>query len=409
MSVDLTLPASSSPTIDPYKDLPDPLLPFAVFVHVELGDNSEEELARIEEACNSQTEGATSVLRAPRHDFAGQPLRAALTEHLDSLIATRRFDPFHFVAVVDKNWRETDLVIVTMDDGTGDEEEDGDRAYQIDQLRVPAQDVGLVLVNLQISNVDWADYKEEYGGDDDQGDDGDDDGNQDPSTETPEDDSINKPFDSSQTDEEYSDGASTTPRYLDYYIGFFAIPGIDFETVMWELHPCWGPRIPIPELGCRPQGHVTAGSTQAEAVAQAKRIWPLRCRNNPQLHRGMFLIVDTPDYHMEGVLLVKTDWEEKAEGADNPDKKSIAELAALGEAAATDTQRLPIASATTMTLFNEIKEGYRPWKHTQHTFLAYAGPRIKYPLEYLAAVDKSFQQRKSGSQRFLDKTVQHPP
>ncbi|KAK8876827.1 hypothetical protein PGQ11_001773 [Apiospora arundinis] len=394
MSVDLTLPASSSPAIDPYKDLPDPLLPFALFVHIEL--SASDELASIEEACNSQTEGATNVHRAPRHDLSGLPLRAALNEHFN-LVSTRRFDPFYFVAVVDENWRETGLVIVTMDDGTSDE--DDDHTCQIDQLRVPAKDVGLVLVNLQIANADWADFKDEYGSDD-QG--GGDDGNQGPSMEKPG-DSI-KPFDSFQTDEEYSDGASSTLRSLDYYIGFFAIPGIDFETVMRELHPSWGPRVPTSELGCRPEGRVSAGG-QAEVVAQAKRTYPLRCRNNPQLHRGMFLIVDTPDYHEDGVLLVKTDWDEKA-GADNKDK-TMAELAALGEAAATDTQRLPFANATTMTLFNEIKAGYRPWKHTHKTFLTYAGPRTKYPSEYLAAVDKSFKRRKSGSQRFLEKNVQH--
>ncbi|KAK7995740.1 hypothetical protein PG991_015207 [Apiospora marii] len=408
MSVDLTLPASSSPTIDPYKHLPDPLLPFALFVHVELGDG-EEELARIEAACNSQTDGDDNVRRAPRHDFAGQPLRAALAEHLDNLIATRRFDPFYFVAVVDENWRETGLVIVTMDDGTGDDDDDdgGDHACRIDQLRVPAEEVGLILVNLQIANADWADYKEEYGGDD-QGDNGDDDDDdQGPSTtEKPEDDpSTDKPFDSPQTDEEYSDGASSTLRNLDYYIGFFAVPGIDFETVMRELHPCWGPRVPTPELGCRPEGRVPAGS-QAKAVARAKRTWPLRCRNNPRLYRGMFLIVDTPDYQENGVLLVKTDWDEKA-GAHDKDQ-TTAELAALGEAAATDTQRLPFANATTMTLFNEIKAGYRPWKHTHHTFLAYAGPQTEYPAEYLAALDKSFKRRKSSSQRFLEKKVQYP-
>ncbi|KAK8062833.1 hypothetical protein PG997_014930 [Apiospora hydei] len=145
MSVNLTLPASSSPAIDPYKDLPDPLLPFALFVHVELSDS--EELARIEEAFNSQSEGATNVQRAPRHDLSGQPLRAALTEHLDNLVSTRRFDPFYFVAVVDEDWRETGVIIVTMDDGTGDED-DNDHVCKIDQLRVPAEDAGLILVNL---------------------------------------------------------------------------------------------------------------------------------------------------------------------------------------------------------------------------------------------------------------------
>ena len=180
MSVDLTLPASSSPAIDPYKTLPDPLLPFALFVHIELEDG-EEELARIEEACNRQTEGDANVRRAPRHDFPGQPLRAALAEHLENLIATRRFDPFYFVAVVDGNWREAGVIIVTMDDGAGDDDEDEDdddgshRACQIDQMRVPAEEAGLILVNLQISNVDWAEYKEEYGGDDEQGAGGEDD------------------------------------------------------------------------------------------------------------------------------------------------------------------------------------------------------------------------------------------
>lgn len=76
MSVGLTLPATSSPAMDPYKDLPDPLLPFALFVHAALGD--EEEMANIEETSNSQSEGATPVRRAPHRDLAGRPLRGAL-------------------------------------------------------------------------------------------------------------------------------------------------------------------------------------------------------------------------------------------------------------------------------------------------------------------------------------------
>ncbi|KAK8103481.1 uncharacterized protein PG998_010514 [Apiospora kogelbergensis] len=373
MAVDLTLPASSSPAIDPYKDLPDPLLPFALFVHVELRDD--EELASIEEACNSESDGATPVQRAPHYDFSGQPLRAALRKHLD-------------------DWRKEGVVVVTMDDGTDDE------VCQIDQLRVPVKDAGLMLVNLQIANADWADFKEEYGsGNEDNGDDNDDGDDSGPRKEVA--------FDSFQTDEEYSDGASSTLYDLDYYFGFYSIPGIDFETVMRELHPCWGPRVPTPELGCRPEGRVTADS-QVEAVAQAKRTWPLRCRNNPHLHRGMFMIVDTPIYHEDGILLVKIDWDEK-KAADSEDETSAAELRALGEAATTDTQRLPFANATTMTIFNEIVAGYRPWKHSHKTFLAYAGPQTRYPADYLAAVDKPFQRRKSGSERFLEKNVQHKP
>lgn len=79
MSVDLTLPATSSPAIDPYKDLLDPLLPFALFVHVALGD--EEEVTSIEKRCNSQSEGATRgpagpAPRSRRPAAAGGPDRA---------------------------------------------------------------------------------------------------------------------------------------------------------------------------------------------------------------------------------------------------------------------------------------------------------------------------------------------
>ncbi|KAK7947720.1 uncharacterized protein PG986_008606 [Apiospora aurea] len=162
MSVDLTLPTSASPAIDPYEDLPENLLPFALFVHVPLA-GGEEELARIERACNSETEGDDNpVRRAPlRHDLAGQPLRAALAQRLDNLAETAdRFSPFYFAAVVDENWEEAGLIVVTMNDES--EDEDGNDAWHIDQLRVPVNDVGLVLVNLQISNVGWEEFKEQY-------------------------------------------------------------------------------------------------------------------------------------------------------------------------------------------------------------------------------------------------------
>ncbi|KAK8095067.1 hypothetical protein PG997_001752 [Apiospora hydei] len=152
------------PAIDPYKDLPENLLPFALYVHVPL-PGGEEELARIEKACNSETERDEddfAVRRAPlRHDPAGQPLRAALTQHLDHLAQTAdRFSPFYFAAVVDEDWEEAGLIVVTMNDES--EDENGNDGWRIDQLRVPVNDVGLVLVNLQISNVGWEEFKEQY-------------------------------------------------------------------------------------------------------------------------------------------------------------------------------------------------------------------------------------------------------
>ncbi|KAH8164799.1 hypothetical protein CIB48_g3454 [Xylaria polymorpha] len=119
----------------------------------------------------------------------------------------------------------------------------------------------------------------------------------------------------------------------------------------------------------------------------------------------MFLIVDTPKYHEEGILLVQMTWDDKE--AENKNT-SLADLSEFGKTAQIDTQRLPFLNATTITIFNEIKAGYRPWKHSHKTFLSYAGPKVQYPSLYLAAVDKTFKRRKSGSERFLEKNVQFP-
>jgi len=395
MSVDLTLPNTSSPAIDPYKDLPDELLPFALYVHVELG--GDDELDQIEEACNSQIDGTDTVRRAPRYDFSGQPLRAAFDEHLDNLIETRRFDPFYFIAVVDKDWRDNGLIIVTMDNGSDD------NVSYIDQLRVPADEVGLALVNLQLANVDWSEYKDQYGSDDD-GDDDDHDDHESPSHIPPrEPPQTTQPSDTSKN-EEYSDGASDQPPNIGYWIGLYAIPGIDFEAVMRALHPSWGPPVPYSELICRAEGRVPADSQQ-EAVAHAKRLHPQRCRSNPLLYRGMFIVIDTVNYEEEGVLVVKSDWDEKMVG--NKDA-TPAELEAAGQNAEADTQRLPFINSDTITMFNEFKAGYRPWKQSHKTFLAYAGPKTRYPSAYLAAVDKSFMRRKSGTNKFIEKNVQFP-
>ncbi|KAI0799521.1 hypothetical protein GGR55DRAFT_668645 [Xylaria sp. FL0064] len=158
MTIDLTLPPISSPALDPYKHVSDPLLPFALYIHADI--TSEEEVTAIENECNSQLLGSAMVKRATRYNLQGQ-----LTDHLIN-ISARQFDPFYFAAVVDANWKEVGVVLVALDDGSDEE------VCRIDRMRVPASDAGLVLVNVQLANVGWEEYKEDYGsdeGDDDEG------------------------------------------------------------------------------------------------------------------------------------------------------------------------------------------------------------------------------------------------
>ncbi|KAI1272624.1 hypothetical protein F5Y07DRAFT_379354 [Xylaria sp. FL0933] len=392
MPIDLTLPPISSPALDPYKHISDPLLPFALYIHAAI--TSEEEITAIEDECNSQLLGSAMVKRAPRHNLQGQPLLAALTDHLIN-ISARRFDPFYFAAVVDANWREAGVILVALDDGSDEE------VCRIDRMRVPARDAGLVLVNVQLANVDWEEYKEDYGCDEGGNVDGDGDEDEDRGQERREEPFVTEP---DGTDEEYSDGASKTLPNVGYWIGFYAIPGIDYETVMRGLCPAWDPPQPSSELICRPEGRVPAGDT-AKALAEAERLHPMRCRNNPHLHRSMFLVIDTLDYKEKGVFLVRMKWDEKLVEDKN---LSYSELSEYREDVETDTQRLPYLNSTTITIFNEIHAGYRPWKHTHKTFLAYAGPKTRYPSAYLTAADKTFKRRRSGSERFLEKNVQFP-
>ncbi|KAI0512892.1 hypothetical protein F5B22DRAFT_648241 [Xylaria bambusicola] len=153
MSVDLTLPPISSPALDPYKHVEDPLLPFALYIHID-GVN-EDDVSAIESECNCRLPDNPMVKRGPRHDLAGQPLVAAVTDHLIN-ISARRFDPFYFVAVVDKDWKESGVILVTMDDDSDE------NVCRVDRLRVPAGDSGILLVNLQIANQDWCELKDEY-------------------------------------------------------------------------------------------------------------------------------------------------------------------------------------------------------------------------------------------------------
>ncbi|KAL2205974.1 hypothetical protein CC79DRAFT_1334299 [Sarocladium strictum] len=166
MAIDLTLPETSSPAIDPYKEMPGELNPFALFVHIPFDDGKE--VAEIERVCNQEARDGEDdfddvVKRAtPRFDFRDEPLRASVAYFIDTLLPTKKWDYFYFIAVVDEDWREKGVLMVTMDDGTNEDE------AHIDICRVPAAESGLNLMNLQISNMDWEEYKDAEDGSDEE-------------------------------------------------------------------------------------------------------------------------------------------------------------------------------------------------------------------------------------------------
>ena len=368
--IDMTLPRTSSPAMVRFRDMPMRVLPVAVYLHTTV------DVEALLQACNSQLDTSMrDIMRlAPHSDFFNQPLHASYDYHIGHVAPRSEFDPFHFIAVVGPHHQQSSVILAALDaDGSDDE-------CQVDKLVVqPPQDVGLVIVNLQIGNCDWEDYKEQYGdgsGDSDDSDDGNEQG----------DDSESKKV---STDDYYSDGATKAIPSMGFWIGLYAVNGIDFDQLMKDL--CfYHTTITKEEIMTRPEGHVS----ESTAVEEASRLHPLRCRDNRGLYRTMFLVADTFDYKENGLTLVKLHWDGVVEN------KTSAELSTTGDTAKKEVQRLATSASETTTNFLMIARGYRPWKLNHWAFLVYGGRGVD-EFAVIEVLDPKSEKRTSGTEWFL--------
>ncbi|PQE05740.1 amino acid permease protein [Rutstroemia sp. NJR-2017a BVV2] len=165
---DLSLPARA-PSMAHYRDEPECRLPIALYSLVDLTDAELEDYQReCETGCiDTGNKQGTCVRLAPQSRFIGQSLRAVFDYHID-LAAQKTFEPFYFIAAVEKDWQTKGVILVTLDDDDGD--------CNVGLFRIKAVDSGLTVINLQIWNMEWEEAKEyyEFNSDDDGGDDDDD-------------------------------------------------------------------------------------------------------------------------------------------------------------------------------------------------------------------------------------------
>lgn len=371
-AVNTDLPPTSSPRMDRFRDVPMDLLPFACYIHVRL---SSAELNEVLTTFDSEVpEGARNAVKTPpRYDFAGVPLRASFDHHIDEVVPSGEFDHFHFVAVVDENWREKGILIVALDDDWGE--------LKVDKICIPAAQAGLIVVNLQIGNVGFEEYKEQYEScNNDSAGDGDN------RLLSALDESIQA---NNRPEDYYSDGAADLVPYCEHWIGLYAVEEIPFDELMRRLSPR---PVPLEQCVVRPEGRVP--DQESAAIRVASSLHPVRCRDNRLLYRKMFLIADRADYTRYGIMLVKLEWDGKVDG------RSTDELSSQGITAEKDTQRLPVMSYITATAFNNIASNWSPWKFSVWTFLLYGGRRISV-YRLLDVLDKKSEKRKPGAERFL--------
>lgn len=145
---DLTLP-ERIPEMAQYHDKPMDLLPFAFYTLCEIDD---EKLEAYRLICTTDTQDK-NVKFPPQYKFVDEPLQSVVDHHLE-LGKEGEFDAQYFaVCVYADSWT---VVIVTLDDE--------DLQCEPDLMWMGMDQVGSALVNMQIANIDFHEFKEESAG-----------------------------------------------------------------------------------------------------------------------------------------------------------------------------------------------------------------------------------------------------
>jgi hypothetical protein len=149
--LDLSLPPTA-PTAYLYQERETDMLPTPVYTLVPMSDDELRDVARACESACERDEG--DVVRvAPEPRFVAQSLRAVYNSHLE-LGAQGELDPFYFIVVVDRDWKKSGVLLVTL---YNDEE-----PPEVSSFLCKPEGVGQAVQNLQIANMNWEDCEESW-------------------------------------------------------------------------------------------------------------------------------------------------------------------------------------------------------------------------------------------------------
>lgn len=348
---DLTLPAKA-PGMERYHNTPMKILPVALYTIVDLTDD---ELRELGEACESQCdqEPESTVRLAPRCKFVGQPLRAAFDYHLE-LGKAGAYDPTYFIAAISRAWRSDGVLVVTL-------ETDDELDCDVDSFRVKAEDSGVMMVNLQISNSRWAEEKEGYAldDDDDGGDDNDDDGDGDNDKDNDDDDDDHNDNEGDENENHGDSDQPSKPPPVGFFIGVYTVQGLVKKTLLKAIEPAAEVKTPE-EFCCRIQAYLPF---DADIIAEACKLHPQKVHENKFLHKQMFLVADSKNIQKDGIALVHIDRD------GNVSDKSRETLQDIGKTSERKTQRCECKQA--VPTLCTIAGNYRKWNHNHWCFGVY--------------------------------------
>jgi hypothetical protein len=165
----LALPLRAPSFIARYRHEPLSFYPAALYTLIPL---SSPELKALQTLCESQTSHSSQgeiVRPAPRYDFTKESLSATLEYHLelckdDEKEVGEKYNPIVFIVAVESDWKKNGVLLVTLDAGNNDGEEDGngEPLCRVDIFRVKADDSGSIFANLYSGTSDWDEIKAGY-------------------------------------------------------------------------------------------------------------------------------------------------------------------------------------------------------------------------------------------------------
>jgi hypothetical protein len=389
---DLALP-DRVPEMEQYHDSPERVIPFALYTLCDLDEATFERHRRL--CCTGcdpdDDEDYSSVRFAPRPRFVGESLRRIVDYHVE-LGRGGEFDPTYFIVCVYPE--STSVVVVTLDD---DELE-----CKPDLLWIKMDQSGLLCVNLQISNTDWAEAQEEdlegptWPGDDDHDED---DHDAAAATAAADDDEDNED-DNDDADENNDDDDGDQDDYgqapaLGFHIQVYLVPGLEENPFVDKLEPLRHlKKADRSDWVCKI--HRLPKSARRDPVKHAVSVHPYRCSAHPTLQKNYFIVADEPNYSEEGVAIVHIDWDGKTSG------KSKEQLLDFGKSLLYQTQRAEVPETAVRAAVGTVcmlAQGYRKWQPKVKQFAIYHTNSSDADIKLATAIDPHWAKRGHGEAR----------
>ena len=372
---DLTLP-NRVPGMEQYHNRPEQILPFAFYTLCELDSKRFEEYRQICEKSHDHN----IVKLPPQAHFIGDSLRSILSYHVQ-LARGGEFDPTYIIVCVYRN--ATSVVVVTL--------HDDDLECKPDLLWTKTEDSGLLLVNLQISNTDWSEAKEE-----------DISGPTWPSGRGGENASCGENDDKDDGDKD-DDGSLDLIDYgppppVGFHIQLYTLPDVDENTLIRYIEPgvIQFQRTDQSNWACKI--YRLSSDANGDPIRYAANLYPHQCARHPSLAKNYFIVADEPNFLEEGVVIAHVDWDGRVLG------KTSKQLLDIGQGLSVRTHRAEVletgrfAAVATLCMF---VQGYQKWEPEAKQFAVYYSSSSEANIKLAMEIDTSWVKRGHGKARVV--------